>query len=53
MIRGEDRDSGGPAQKLGMIVTRGHLSNVLKQCVDNSVILKMKVSSTEEQEKRN
>lgn len=34
--------------KGGNVITRDHLSNAMKQCMDNSVILKMQLNSTEE-----
>lgn len=51
-LRGDGRPTAaGQDPKVGRIITRGPLTGALKQCVDNSIILKIHVSSTEEQEK--
>lgn len=48
---GDETDSGRPRPKGWQDNHKRALSDALKQCVDNSIILKIHVSSTEEQEK--
>ena len=51
-LRGNGRQiAGGQDRKVGRIITRGSLTDALKQCADNSIVFKIHASSTEEQEK--